>query len=353
MGLITITRSWKRVSLSILIVSFLGTSCQKDLNVKTETSDDTKSAVNSLIPATSGKLASLAATGTTSLTFTTAAPISLYKAHDITIRGEMITGGTVPCISLTNCYNIYIVNCKLVNSTSVGINLFGCSNVVIDNCYISNVSTGVYAISSQKIQVNANEMRNMKGPMPRGQFVQFNKVTGPGNRINNNHFENILGQSYPEDAINLYQSSGLSTDPISIIGNWIRGGGPSSTGGGINLGEQGGSYQTASYNTLVNPGQYGLGISGGTNIQLTNNLVYSQSLPFSNVGVVYWNQSGLSSSAITISGNKVNFLSGKLGGISNGSYIGPGNITPSGWSTNVWKSTITSSILPTTIITSQ
>ena len=294
---------------------------------------------------------SLATTTTSTRTYKTTAPIYLSNAHDLTINGDLITGGSVACINLVKCKNIHITNCKLINSTDVGVKLFGCTNITIDYSLITNVSTGVYAISCTQVQVRNNQMRNMMGPMPRGQFVQFNQVYGANNRIANNQFENIAGQSRTEDAINLWKCNGSPTDPIAVIANSIRGGGPSSSGGGINLGEQGGSYQTASYNTLVNPGQYGVGISGGTNIKLLNNLIYSESLPYSNVGIVYWNQSGLPCGGNTVSGNKVNFKSGRLGGAQNDNYIGPGNTAPTGWSSNTWRAPISSYILPSALIT--
>jgi len=276
-------------------------------------------------------------------------PISLTGAKNLTISGDSINGGSVPCINLTNCSNIRITHCKLVNSKTLGINLSGCTNVMIDSNYVSNVSTGVYAVNSKTIQVAYCQMRNMQGPYPRGAFVQFDNVSGAYNRVSHNRFENMLGASYPEDAISMYKSNGIATDPILITDNWIRGGGPSKTGGGIMLGDNGGSYQTASYNTLVNPGQYGMAVSGGAKMQIIGNKIYSKAQSFSNVGLYYWNQSGLSSSAITISGNRVNFSSLSYG--LNNLFLGSGNTAPTGWSSNTYDATLNASILPATIIT--
>jgi hypothetical protein len=344
---ISIGKAWLRLcfTLSVLTVLFVS-SCQKD--------STTNPAPAPVAIASASNLNTLAATPLATVTLASSykvvGPIYLAYAHDLTISGDYINGGSSPCIYLVNCYNIHITKSKLVNSTNVGVSLYNCTNILVDSCYINNVASGVYANSCKQIQVIANDMLNMIGPMPRGQFVQFNTVNGAGNRISNNHFENIMGQSHTEDGIDVYKSNGTSASPIYVTGNWIRGGGPSMTGGGINMGEQGGSYQIASNNTLVNPGQYGMCISGGSNIQMVNNNIYSQSLPFSNVGLYYWNQSKLPSSAITVSGNKVNFTSGKLGGIVNNYFIGPGNPTPAGWSTNVWGASINASIFPAIII---
>lgn len=337
-----------RAILSIL-VAFLAilttSSCQKD--------SAKDPAANPAISQNNAGLNVLAATIPLSPAFghkvKLTAPISLYGAQNITISGDSINGGSIPCINLTNCTNIHFTHCKLVNSKVVGINLSGCTSILIDSNYVSNVSTGVYAADSKTIRVSYNQMKNMQGPYPKGAFVQFDNVSGGYNRVIYNRFENILGASYPEDAISMYKSNGIATDPIYIGGNWIRGGGPSKTGGGIMLGDNGGSYQTASGNILVNPGQYGMAVSGGTHMQITNNSIYAKAQSFTNVGLYYWNQSGLPSSVITISGNNVNFTSGIYG--VNNYYVGAGNATPAGWSTNVWNAPISASMLQTTIIT--
>jgi hypothetical protein len=208
----------------------------------------------------------------------------------------------------------------------------------------------VYASDSNGggIVIDNNQFRNMNGPYPRGQFVQFDAMRGAGSSISNNKCENILGSSYPEDAINLYMSGGTASSAIRIVGNWIRGGGPSRTGGGIILGDNGGSYEYAANNILVNPGQYGMGIAGGDHMSIVNNQIFSIKQSFTNVGIVVWGQAGYPVTSATVSGNIVNWLNSA--GISNGDWLGPGESTPTGWSGNTWNAGITSSILPSTIL---
>lgn len=320
-------------------------SCQKDTA--------TKPAINSGINTGNMGIRTLAASAQTNVTFgykvKYASRIYLTGAHNLTISGDSINGGTAPCITLVNCSNIKIAHCKLGNSSNLGIYITGCTSIMIDSNYVTNVSTGVYAVNCKSVEVEYNQMKNMKGPFPRGAFVQFDNVSGTYNRVSHNRFENILGSSNPEDAISMYKSSGTSADPIYIVDNWIRGGGPSKTGGGIMLGDSGGSYQIAEYNTLVNPGQYGMAVSGGTNMQMFGNKIYSQSQSFSNVGLYYWNQSGQASYSVNISSNRVNFTSGMYG--LNNFYLGSGSTTPAGWNTNYYDKTLTASILPNTIIT--
>lgn len=282
--------------------------------------------------------------------YTASAPINLNGAHDITISGKSITGGSVPAITLSNCYNVHITQNALTNSTDVGIYLYHCYNVTIDYNYISNVSTGVYVDhpTGGGTVVNNNQMLNMQGPFPRGQFVQFNTVSGAGNQIENNMMQNILGQSSTQEAINLYMCNGSASNPIMITGNWIEGGGPNSASGGIQLGDTGGSYEVASNNILVNPGQMGLSISGGDHISFTNNTVYAKAQYFTNVGIVVWGQAGATVTNPTVSGNKVSFKNSS--NAENDSWIASGNPTPSGWSSNTWNATISPSIIPANLI---
>lgn len=279
-------------------------------------------------------------------TYTASPAITLSGKHDITISGI-----ATPSITLSNCSNIIIKNCKIGPNKYTGISTSHCTNIKVDSCYISNVSTGVYAEDSQTIAVTNSQGLNMQGPYPKGAFVQFNNVSGGGSQVSFNKILNVLGQSYPEDIISMYKSSGLANDPILIKGNKIRGGGPSKSGGGIMLGDNGGSNIVAQDNILVDPGQYGMGVAGGSNISIINNTIYGKAQSFTNVGLYYWNQSGQASSNITISGNQVNFTSLVYG--VNNTFLGAGNTMPTGWSTNILNTNIGESLLPDNLVDPQ
>jgi hypothetical protein len=258
-------------------------------------------------------------------------PIIIDGKRDVTISGAKISNPSGPCIEIkNNSQNIKIINSELGPCATHGVQASSSSSLSIENSYIhdttgngvefyqvSNASVtgnriersaaGVYALLSTRIVVENNRFQNVLGPMPRGEFVQFNQVYGGGNRIKCNTAESIAGQGDPQDGINLFGSNGTATDPIQVIGNKIRGGGPSMWGGGILLGDGGGSWQVAKDNIVVDPGQYGVGIAGGQNNQLLNNTVYARSQFFTNVGVYVWNQYGPACSSITVQGNIVNY----------------------------------------------
>jgi len=141
-------------------------SCKKDASIKpgsgiSSTPDMGSTAVTGKPDETSYKLTQ---------------PISLNGAHDITISGDIITGGAFSCIDLSNCYNIHITRCKLVNSGKFAVNMSQCSNIIVDSCYVESVTTGVYAFNSRGIQVKNNTMKNITGAQP-GVMAAFENLS--------------------------------------------------------------------------------------------------------------------------------------------------------------------------------
>ncbi|WP_262892216.1 hypothetical protein [Mucilaginibacter glaciei] len=188
----------------------------------------------------------------------------------------------------------------------------------------------------------------MLGPIPKGQMVQFNEVYGGGNRVNFNRCQNTPGIGNPEDAINMYKTNGTATSPVQIRNNQIRGGGTGASGGGIMLGDNGGSYQMARNNILVNPGQYGMAISGGTHISITANKIYARQQPFTNVGIYVWNQHSTGCAFNTVNYNQVNYTNAAGKQNSGWDKGNCGDVIE--WATNVWAAPINDKLLPANIV---
>ena len=327
------------ISMVVLVAS-----CKKDpANTKNQTvaSIDTGSNMIGAAP-----VAAMFTDTAIHTSFTPSQSLSLTSQHDLVISGLSFTA-----ISLLACNNITIKNCMIGQNTAGGIILNQCSNIRIDSCYIYSVSTGVYAADCQTISVTNCQAKNMIGPFPKGQFVQFKNVSeGSGNRICFNKIENILGESYTEDAISVFQSNGLASDPILVESNWIRGGGPSSSGGGIMLGDQGGSYEVAKNNFLVDPGQYGMAVSGGSDMAIVNNTIYAKSQSFTAEGLYYLNYTS-SPSALTSRLRKT------LGNFTNsrgpvGEYLSRAQQAPhrQDGDSNIYDTSLSESLLPGSIV---
>jgi parallel beta-helix repeat protein len=334
----------KLMFILLFLLALTSTQCSKNPSENIKPSSSLTATSNSLY----GLPISVTASDTV---YQVSRPITITGVSGIVISLQAITGYSADCITLNNCSNITITNCIFHNSTGNGITLYRCKNITITNCFIYSVASGIYALESSAVNINNNQFLNMQGPFPGGQFVQFDNVSGAGNRVNSNRGENIQGSSNPEDAISMYESNGTAADPIQIGGNWIRGGGPSQTGSGIMLGDDGGSYQIVQNNVLVDPGDAGIGIASGHNIQIINNKIYGKQQAFTNVGLYVWNEYRSGCSMNTASGNQVRWTNSS--GQDNGSWNGKncGKIT--GWSSNTWQAIIDSTILPVKVITKE
>lgn len=237
----------------------------------------------------------------------------------LSIRLESCTGIVISScelnsIELIACKEVTIRNCWIHDSERIAVEIGGCQQVTVEGCRIENVMSGVYAVDSKGIRVIGNFTRNVKGPFPRGQMAQFDKVSGADNVIRDNYAINELGKSYPEDVINIYQSRGTKESPILIENNYLVGDpekgseGKSPTGSGIILGDGGGENILCRRNVIISAGQVGMGISGGHDIRAEDNLILGLKSNVSNTGLYVWNQSKMPSDHVTVTRNRVNWV---------------------------------------------
>lgn len=233
----------------------------------------------------------------------------IYQQSNVVIENLQFENSDSISIYIKKSSNIIVRNCFFNKSMLEAINVETSSNITIENCLFNNAQSGVYVMKSQAIKIINNQFVNVRKRKDgsRGQFVQFNQVSGEGNIIENNKGENFLNESNPEDLISLYQSYGTAASPILVRNNIFRGGGPSTSGGGIMTGDLGGSYLHVENNTLIDPGQYGIATAGGTNITILNNKIYGRQQSFTNNPLYIWAQTGIVCSNINVKGNKVNW----------------------------------------------
>lgn len=285
-------------------------------------------------------------------TYKKSGPIEFENRSNFVIEGLELSN-----IVLKNCHNVTIRNSKLGPTAKKAIYLYKSSNITVVDNEFEGVQTGLLAeYCTGNIKFEHNDVKNIQGE--RGnesvQMVQYVHLSGPGNSVSYNACENIAGESSVEDVISMFASNGTASSPIMITNNWIRGGGPSQTSGGIMLGDSGGSYQIAENNILVNPGQYGISISGGHDLILRNNKAYSKQFPHSNVGMVIWDWWAWKQTDafplynITAENNEFNWTN--RDGIINTTYIHPNAGTVKGLSTNKHNPNLNESILPKVIL---
>jgi len=309
MGLKSMLANSSRMVFALVISATLVTGCSKGLEYKRSRIAAPPPAPTEPPPPTSEP----EPTPTPSTAF-----LSLPKSEakyvnedsNVVIENLQFTNVTGIAIYIKYSKNVTIKNCFFNKATEEAINIERSTNIRIENCLFNGTETGVYAMESQLIKVINNQFINVRRRIGqgRGQFVQLNGVTGPGNVVENNQGENFFGESDPEDLISIFKSSGTVDSPISIRNNTFRGGGPSSSGGGIMTGDYGGNYIIVENNTLVDPGQYGIATAGGTNITIINNKIYGKQQSFTNNPLYVWGQTGVTCSNINVKGNRANWI---------------------------------------------
>ena len=267
----------------------------------------------------------------------------------MTYSGLHVTNPSGVCITLTDVTNVTIEDSEIGPCGSEGINTFGGSAITIQRNYIHDVSTGAeISTATGDVVIEHNYFLNVQGPYPRGQYVQFDTVSGAGNVVRCNVGEqNPLMGGSKEDSYSFYASSGTADSPIDASYNKARGG-TSASGCGMILGDNDGQYINAIHNIFDQTGDCGIGVASGQHMLMMDNEMYSPQTPISNVGLVIWNQYQSACSDITASGNQVNWTVGNpvdgTPGETNPVYS-PGNCgTVAGYDTNNFAATIDDSI---------
>ena len=304
-------------------------------------------------------------------TLKTVSPMVISGKKDVVIRGVRISNPRGSCILINNgSQNILIENSEIGPCAAFGVDIRGSAIVKVQNSYLHDIKNtavgtynvtglhvynnrierymkGVYSVSSTKTVVRHNAFKdiNSSSSLRHAKAIQFNKVIGTGNRINCNVVENTPGKTNSHEIFNLYRSQGTAADPIQIMSNKIKGGGPDKTGTGIIPTDHGSSYVLVKGNILVDPGAHGLTISAGHHIEMVDNLIYAKKQPFTWTGISIRNQlksQGYVCYGHTVSGNLVNWTS--KGGKPN-PYINNGTCgTIAGFNTNTWNASIGPSI---------
>lgn len=235
---------------------------------------------------------------------------SYSNQSNIIIEGKRFTNPGGNILNFNNCTNVTIRNCYFGASSGEAIAITGGNNFTIEKNLFANNRTMVYCVNTTgNIKVINNQFVNAKGPFPRGQYTQFNACSGAGNLVQGNVGECFEGNSHPEDLISTFESKGTQASPLTIRDNVYRGGGPSTSGGGIMAGDYGGEWVLVENNKLVNVGQYSIAASGGHNIVIRNNQVYADQKAWNNIGYYvadYTNGAGCGN--ITLSGNRSHYI---------------------------------------------
>lgn len=234
-----------------------------------------------------------------------------------TISGLRIQNPSGPCVYIPRgVTNVTIAGNDIgpcgSDVTGVGIEVQpGAANIVMRDNRIHGVASGAFVTGAQHpIVFERNIVTDVRGPMPRGQMVQFDSVRGGSgqSRIVGNTSDKLAATAATkyEDHINVHASDGFPGVPILVACNKIRGG-DSTSGSGIMVGDNGGSWIDVANNTVVQTPNTGLGVAGGSNINIRGNRLYnagSTSSSQTQTSLFVMGMGGSTASSITISGNR-------------------------------------------------
>ncbi|WP_428418228.1 hypothetical protein [Methylibium sp.] len=190
----------------------------------------------------------------------------------------------------------------------------GLSSLVVQRTYFEDVSSALYVNGGQHpITFDRNVCTKIRGPMPRGQCVQFNNVKGSASSKITCNVADVQGQPNAfrnvEDWFNFY-----STGQVEVAYNRIRGGGyqgyngnnPSGTA--ILFGDaQGGTGLWAHDNVIVNVTNVGIGVAGSVGARVENNRIYMNgpaSGNYTNIGIYVATYSQGACSGHRVAGNR-------------------------------------------------
>jgi hypothetical protein len=266
----------------------------------------------------------------TPLTIAGKTPVGRIVARDgQIIENVHVSNPSGSCIVVNGVSNVIIRNSEIGpcgsegNQNAQGVEITNASNITIERNVIHDVSSAVYAMDSRHpIVMDRNYVYNVRGPFPRGQMFQMNRVSGGSapSRVSCNLSDAAPGRRYGvehgvtnagvEDHINLFESPGLPGADTLVAYNRLRGGHKTSrSGSGIMMGDYGGGRITARGNVVVDVANVGIGIAGGSDITVEDNLIYQNRDAgiYVNLGIMVWSVTGevCSGTTHTVRGNRV------------------------------------------------
>lgn len=186
----------------------------------------------------------------------------------------------------------------------------GTTNLTMQRLYFEDVSTGVTAHqATHPLLLTHSYIAKIRGPMPKGQLIQFDKVQGSATSRVLCNVADSKGQPSKwrksEDWVNVY-----ATSNVEVAYNRFRGGSDTSTSGtAILFGDSdGGTNLWAHHNTIVDVSNVGIGIAGGDGGRADANRIYMDgptSGNYTNVGIYASRQGTRSCANARITNNRI------------------------------------------------
>jgi hypothetical protein len=162
------------------------------------------------------------------ITTTSAPGINTNGHNGVQIKDVVIYhSGPNPGIYVNGGSNVSISYADILNtgapasgaapwSNMMNISCNSSSGLTVSNARLTRGSSGIYLQSCPNNNLLYVEVHDQRGPFPRGQAVQWN-ASGPGTLTN--FSDELTATSWPEDNINVYESSGITISNGLVSGN--------------------------------------------------------------------------------------------------------------------------------------
>jgi Domain of unknown function (DUF4082)/Bacterial Ig domain/Right handed beta helix region len=131
--------------------------------------------------------------------------------------GIYVNGGSNVSISYADILNTGAPASGAASSSNMmNISCSSSSGLTVSNVRLTSGSSGIYLESCPNNNLSYVEVHDQRGPFPRGQAVQWN-ASGPGTLTN--FSDELTATSWPEDNINVYESSGITISNGLVSGS--------------------------------------------------------------------------------------------------------------------------------------
>jgi hypothetical protein len=245
-----------------------------------------------------------------------------------------------PIRKIGDCEDILIENLSFqdLGPDTEAIHLERCNNVMIRANDFARVSQAITVIDSTNVRIEWNRYEDILGPHTRdgshrANFVQLVHVTGGWIRDNKGRGGDT------EDIVSMFRTGGTVDAPFYVERNHFEGvDWVSQSGSGIALGDGESHYAIARDNILLNVGQVGAFIAGGTNHKILDNVIYGEQRPSSNVGIYVWDRTEVPCEGHEVRGNRVHWL--REDGERNSRWDGENCGPIEGWDDNEWDAVL-------------
>lgn len=202
----------------------------------------------------------------------------IYDGHDPQYAGIVISNSAGICFDIQNSSYVEVRNFNVINCSGRAVKVAGNSHhiTIVNNDFTK--TAGIVVYGGEGFFIEDNRFKKIIGtirPNTLTSGIQLAVVHGTniGSSISGNRIYNNIGDNAKTDGINVFNSNFSELRPLIISNNELHGYGTNNSGGGIVVGDYGGSYIKVIRNYLDHAGSINIRIAGGHHITIDGNTI--------------------------------------------------------------------------------